>query len=152
MAGHSSQTSFHYSIILMQFQVHSTYKCLICVDIEAYCMCFWAITLPLHIAVLRHTTHTQPEGAPGSTGIRNTAHVVWDGRTHFKWHACHWLDKGAPLNCRPNYHKSSWHTMNHCHWEVHCHIHLHVYTALHNFYSWSHIACTLQLYNTRLRY
>ncbi len=40
------------------FQVHSTYECLICVDIEAYCMCFWAITLSLHIAVYSKSHYT----------------------------------------------------------------------------------------------
>ena len=40
------------------FQVHSTYKCLICVDNEAHCMCFWVITLSLHIAVLRTSHYT----------------------------------------------------------------------------------------------
>ena len=48
-------------------------------------MSFWAIKLPLHIAVYV-TLHqlAQPEGAPESTGIRSTAHVVCGGRTHFK--------------------------------------------------------------------
>ena len=50
------------AFIIIQFryslQVHSTYECLICVDIEAYCMCLWEIKLSLHIAVLSHITPT----------------------------------------------------------------------------------------------
>ena len=77
------------------FQVHSTYECLICVDIEAYCMCFWAIKLPLHIAVLSQTTPTGTAWGRTREYWYQKHSTVCGGRTHFKWHACYWLGKGG---------------------------------------------------------
>ena len=91
-------------IMLFQcsFQVHSTYECLICVDIEAYCMCFWAIKSSLHITVYV-TLHqlAQPEGALESIYCYQKHSTVCGGRTHFKWHACHRLGKGGSRKLPP---------------------------------------------------
>ena len=75
------------------FQVHSTNKCLICVDIEAYCMCYWAIKSSLHIVVLSHITPTGTAWGSTREYCYQNHSTVWGGITHFKWHACHWLDK-----------------------------------------------------------
>ena len=98
----------------------------------------------------------QPEGALESTAIiRNTAQSEVVERTSSDMHVIVWA-KVDLVNCHPNYHKNSWHvqTDRMSHHEplplggplLHPSVCLYS-TLTHNFYSWLHTACTLQLYN-----